>query len=380
MNENFPNREPVIVRDLELHIIRRLPANAEVKVRAGERISADHVIARTDPRNLAVRISLADQLGVLPQDTQKHLLRPVGSTFKAGEAIAKNRKGLRNTVVASPMNGTLMSIDPETGVGMLAPGSGGDIRALVAGDVEYVDGRQTVAIRSVGSRIFGVAGLGPSIEGVLTVPVAGPGDELQAAQVSAEMSGKIVVAGQTASAATLRRLIEVGATGVIVGGLVEREISACLGIPAEDRLAPWRIGPTDIGMGDRMMSTLAIVGTEGFGATPICADVFSALRSLDGRSIALLTATRINGFLSRPQIIAVNPDMLDNEASPGHVSFGENTRVRVTDQTGLGLAGVVAERPQRVRRTDSLMIDIVSITTTDGKTRSVAANNVEVLA
>jgi len=181
MNENFPNREPVIVRDLELHIIRRLPANAEVKVRAGERISADHVIARTDPRNLAVRISLADQLGVLPQDTQKHLLRPVGSTFKAGEAIAKNRKGLRNTVVASPMNGTLMSIDPETGVGMLAPGSGGDIRALVAGDVEYVDGRQTVAIRSVGSRIFGVAGLGPSIEGVLTVPVAGPGDELQAA-------------------------------------------------------------------------------------------------------------------------------------------------------------------------------------------------------
>ena len=158
MNENFPNREAVIVRDRELHVVRRLPANADVKVRAGERISGDHVIAKTDPRNLAVRIAIADQLGVAPTEVGKHLIRQVGSSFAAGEAIAKTRKGLRNTVVASPMTGTLLSIDSDTGVGMLAPGSGGDVRALVSGDVEYVDGKQSVAIRTVGSRLFGIAG------------------------------------------------------------------------------------------------------------------------------------------------------------------------------------------------------------------------------
>lgn len=379
MNENFPNREPIIVKDAELHVIRRLPVNAEVRVRAGERISADHVIARTDPKNLAVRISIADQLGVLPQDVQKYLLRQVGSTFKSGEAIAKTRKGLRNTVVASPMNGTLISIDAETGVGMLAPGSGGDIRALVSGDVEYVEGKHTVAIRSVGTRIFGTVAIGPSVEGELVVPVSGPGDTLQPNQVTSEMSSKIVVAGNSITADTMRRLIEVGAAGVICGGLVEREVSACLGIPAEDRLSPWRIGPSDIGVGDKLMSNLAVVATEGFGATPICPEIFSELRSLNGQRIAAITATRVHGYLARPQLIAVDPQALDEDRKPGHISFSDKTRVRMTDQTGLGLIGAVVEKPQRVRRSDSMMIDILAVTTNDGKTRTVAANNIEVL-
>lgn len=379
MNENFPNREPIIVKDAELHVIRRLPVNAEVRVRAGERISADHVIARTDPKNLAVRISIADQLGVLPQDVQKYLLRQVGSTFKSGEAIAKTRKGLRNTVVASPMNGTLISIDAETGVGMLAPGSGGDIRALVSGDVEYVEGKHTVAIRSVGTRIFGTVAIGPSVEGELVVPVSGPGDTLQPNQVTSEMSSKIVVAGNSITADTMRRLIEVGAAGVICGGLVEREVSACLGIPAEDRLSPWRIGPSDIGVGDKLMSNLAVVATEGFGATPICPEIFSELRSLNGQRIAAITATRVHGYLARPQLIAVDPQALDEDRKPGHISISDKTRVRMTDQTGLGLIGAVVEKPQRVRRSDSMMIDILAVTTNDGKTRTVAANNIEVL-
>ena len=208
MNQNFPNREPVIVHDQELHVVRRLPSSADVKVRAGERISGDHVIAKTDPRHLAVRISIADQLGVSPNDVSKHMLRPVGSTFGAGEAMAKMRKGLRNTVVASPMTGLLLSIDSDTGVGLLAPGTGGDIRSLVAGDVEYVDGRQSIAIRTVGSRLFGIVGVGPSTEGVLAMAVGGPGEEAQPDRISHDISGKIVVAGASVSASALRRLME----------------------------------------------------------------------------------------------------------------------------------------------------------------------------
>ena len=55
MNQNFPNREPVIIHDQELHVVRRLPSNAEVKdPHLGARINGDHVIARADPRHLAV--------------------------------------------------------------------------------------------------------------------------------------------------------------------------------------------------------------------------------------------------------------------------------------------------------------------------------------
>lgn len=380
MNENFPNREAVIVRDRELHVVRRLPSNADVKVRAGERISGDHVIAKTDPKNLAVRIAIADQLGVAPADVPKHMIKQVGSTFAAGEAMAKTRKGLRNSVVASPQAGTLLSIDPDTGVGILAPGSGGDVRALVSGDVEYVEGRQSIAIRTVGSRLFGIVGIGPSVSGQLRIAVTSPGEELSTKSISSDMSGQIVVGGTHASASAMRRLMEVGAAGLVVGGMVEREIAACLGIPAEDRLAPWRVGPSDVGIGDGLMSNLSIMATEGFGALPINGDVFAFLKHLEGQKVSLLTTTRVNGHLSRPQLLAVNEEMLDEDAPGDPMTLTEMSKVRITDQESLGLSGVVAERPKRLRKGDGILVEIMSVTTTDGKTRTVATNNTEVLA
>ena len=380
MNENFPNREAVIVKDQELHVVRRLPANAEVRVRPGERISSDHVIARTDPKNLAVRISIADQLGIAPAEVPKHMLRQVGSAFAAGEAMAKTRKGLRNTIVAAPMSGTLLAIDSDTGVGLLAPGSGGDIRALVAGDVEYIEANQSVAIRTVGSRLLGIVGIGPSVEGPLRVAVNSPGEELIASSISPDMSGQIVVGGSFAGAAALRRLIEVGAVGLIVGGMVEREVSACLGIPAEDRLSAWRVGPNDIGIGDNLMSNLALVATEGFGVLPMSGDAFAFLKHHAGRQISLITATRVTGFLARPQIVAINVDSLDEDAPAEGMSITDKTRVRLVDQAGLGMIGTIAELPKRSRRADGVMIDVMSIALSDGKTRTVAKNNVEILA
>lgn len=380
MNENFPNREAVIVKDQELHVVRRLPANAEVRVRAGERISSDHVIARTDPKNLAVRISIADQLGIAPADVPKHLLRQVGSSFAAGEAMAKTRKGLRNTIVAAPMSGTLLAIDSDTGVALLAPGSGGDIRALVAGDVEYVDGNQSVAIRTVGARLLGIVGIGPSVEGTLRIAVTSPGEELSASSIKPDMSGQIVVGGSFAGAAAMRRLMEVGAVGLIVGGLVEREVSACLGIPAEDRLAAWRVGPTDVGIGDHLMANLALVATEGFGALPMSADAFAFLKQWDAKQVSLLTATRMTGFLARPQVIAVNVDALDEDAPAQQISISDKTRVRLVDQAGLGMVGTIAELPKRTRRSDGVMVDVMTISFSDGKNRTVAKNNVEIFA
>ena len=101
---------------------------------------------------------------------------------------------------------------------------------------------------------------------------------------------------------------------MIVGGIIEREVSACFGIPAEDRLAAWRIGPSDTGIGDNMMTTIAIVATEGFGAIPISGDAFAYFKRFDNQLVTLLTTTRVNGFLSRPQVIHVNVDALDDDA------------------------------------------------------------------
>ena len=380
MNLNFPNRDALMTRDSELHITRRLPGGAEVKVRAGERITADHVIAKTDARSLAIRISIADQLGVGPADAAKHLLRPVGSSFAAGEAMAKTRKGLKNVVVACPVAGTLLSLDAENGIGLLAPGGGGEVRALVGGDVAYVDGKQTISLRTVGSRLYGIVGIGQAARGVLKVAVAGPGEELVVSAITPDMRGQIVVGGAFAGAQTLRKLMDVGAVGVITGGFVDREIAACLGVPADDRLAPWRLGPRDVGIADSMMANIGLMATEGFGRLPISAEAFAFLKALEGREVVLLTSTRVTGHLARPQLIAVNEDALDEEAPRAVAKLEVGTRVRIVEPTQLGAAGSVSTMPSRIRRGDGQMVDVVGVTGSDGRDREVALANIEIVA
>lgn len=380
MNVNFPNREPVIVRDRELRVVRRLPGTGDVKIRAGERVTAAHVLAKTDPKSSAVKISIADQLGVAPQEVAKFLMKPVGSTFGVGEAMARNRKGLRNVVVASPVAGTLISVDGDTGMAHIAPGGGGEIRAMVAGDVEFVDGKHSVSIRTVGTRLFGVAGIGQPVIGQIRVIAASGSDELPANRINGELSGKIVVGGAWASAAAIKKLAEVGAVGLIVGGFVDREIVASLGIPAEDRLAPWRMKPGDQSLGDEIPTRVALMATEGFGALPMHPDAFALLQQCDGAHAVMFTSTRVVGYLSRPQLIIVNEDMLEEDATSGSAVLAPGTRARLVDQSSIGHPVVIASGSKRSRRGDGNMIDVVDVTLSNGQSKTVPVVNVEIVA
>jgi hypothetical protein len=376
MNVNFPNRAPVVVRDHELHVVRRLPGTGDVKIRAGDRIDANHVLARTDPKGAAVQISVADQLGVPPQDVAKYLMKPVGSSFSSGEALARNRKGLRNVVVASPVSGTLVAVD-DSGMAHISPGSGGDVLSLIAGDVEFVDGKHSVSIRTVGSRLYGIVGLGPNACGKIRFAVAGPSEELQATKVSKDFAGAIVVGGGWASAAAIRKLIEVKAAGLITGGFSDRDVLSSAGVAAEDRLAPWRLGPGDKSIGEEFNPGIAIMSTEGFGQLPIHIEAWALLKELDGQSAVLFTATRVTGYLARPSLIVVNEDMLDEDAPSDGASLSKGTKARLVDQNSLGHGVTMAGGPRRVRRGDGNMVEVVDVETINGQSRTVPLANVE---
>ena len=380
MNVSFPNRDAIISRSSELHVIRRLAANSELKVRAGERIMADHVIAKSDAANRAIRVAVSDQLGIAPGDVTKHLLRPVGSSLAAGEALAKMRRGLRNVVVATPAAGTLVAVDTMTGVALLAPGSASEIRALVAGDIEYVDANGTVSIRTVGTRLYGIVGIGMPVRGSISVAVGDPGQELQASSISKEMRGQIIVGGAFAGAAAMRKLMEVGAAGLITGGIVDRELVACFGMPAEDRLAPWRLGPSDVGIGDGMLAALSLMATEGFGRIPMHPQIFELLRESAGREAALIPTTRTGTNVARPQLIVIDEAALDEDAPPAAASLAEGSSVRLVEAGRLGAYGTVKSLPKRRRRSDGQMIDVVDVECSDGRRREAAYHNIELIA
>ncbi len=380
MNMHYPHREPLVVRNHELRVIRRLLGESEVRVRAGERLAADHVIARTDPASVAIKIPIADQLGIGPAEVSKSLMRPVGSSFAAGEALARVRKGLRNLVVSAPVAGVLISLDEATGTGFLAPTSGGEISALVPGDVEFVDGRQAVSIRTVGSRLLGIVGIGAPVRGPIRVLATRPDEELLATRLSGDVQGAIVVGGAWAGAAAIKRLCEIGAKALIVGGIVERELGGVFSAAIEDRLAPWRMLPGRHAMADDLVPNLALMATEGFGHLAMHPHAFALLQESDGKEAVLFPATRIVGQMLRPELVIPDVAALDNDGESTLAVFAEGAWVRCVDHARLGKTGVVVGPPRRAHRPSGLSVDVIDIEFESGARQTVPLANLEIVA
>lgn len=381
MNLGYPHRESLVVRNHELRSIRHLTGNPDVRVRAGERVTPDHVIARLDASASMVRLPVAEQLGVSPNDVAKYLMRPLGSSFSAGEALARTRKGLRNVIVAAPVAGTLSSIDPVTGAVSLTPGSGGEVRALIDGDVEFVDGRHAISIRTVGARLLGVVGVGDPVKGPIRLVAKSPSDQIDASTIGADLAGAIVVIGSWASAPVFKKLIEVKAGALVCGGIVDREIATGLGVQADDRLAPWRLAGGDRILGESLTSSLTVMATEGFGSLPMHPEAFALLKECDGRIGALFPATRVTGNLMRPELIMTDPvDALDDDGISSHAAFVEGAVVRLTSQTDLGKRGTLTGTPVRSRTGDGFVFDVVEVELTGGTRRSVPIANLEIVS
>lgn len=361
MTLSFPHRDAVVVHDHELHIVRRFATDGEIKVRAGERVSPDRVLGKSDPMAAAVRLDLARQLNIAPKDVAKHLRKPVGASFEAGEAVARVRRGFRRVAVPAPLTGIFGDFDAETGVVSIVPNGAGDVPAMVPGDIEYVDGRQAVVIRTVGHRLSGIVGVGGPARGPLRLAVATPDEVLAPHKVTAELNGAIVIAGAAPPAATLSKLAEVGAVAVIAGGVRERDLAQFLGWTDVDRMAPWRAPLTKPVLAADCGSPLAIVATEGFGPLPINPAAWQLLTESIGKTAVVLATTRLTHPLTRPEVIVPDEGGLDDEAQTSVAFLAAGATVRLVDHAHLGRVGRVASESRRDRIADGRMVEVVDV-------------------
>jgi hypothetical protein len=262
----------------------------------------------------------------------------------------------------------------------MMPTDAGEMTALVPGDVEFVDGRRAVTIRTVGSRVLGIVGLGNPARGALKVAVDGPDQELTANRVTADMAGAIVVGGTFAGAAALTKLAEMRAVAVITGGLVESEIAAFLGGPAEDRLAAWRPVPGSHTIGEGVLPRVSLMATEGFGPLPMNQPAFNLFKELAGRTAVLLTATHVATPLIRPELIIPDEAGLDGDALMSQATYAAGVPIRLVSPAELGQVGTIAGEPRRYRLADGQAIDVIDVELTRGGRRTVPVANTEILA
>lgn len=170
MYHYYPTRQPILVRDSELRVERRLRAQGEVNVRPADRVEPSTVVAVGAAVGRPVVLNVARELGIEPNKVAERLSKRAGDAVEVSEAIARRRRGLRMHTAKSPIAGTLAGFNPRSGTATITPAAQRrDLAAYVVGVVEEVEHAWGVTIRTFGSRFDGVFGVGGEAFGVLNV-------------------------------------------------------------------------------------------------------------------------------------------------------------------------------------------------------------------
>lgn len=375
--------EPIIVDDAVFHIERRLVSDGEVLVRTGDRVEpgteiATAMVATGRPMMLHV----ARELGVDPDAVSRYLTKPIGASFEEGEALARARRGLRSVTCSVPVAATLNSLDQATGVATLVPQSEPQhLHAAVYGEVESVIERRGVVLRSTGSRAQGFLGLGRDAYGPLKIGVDRPDRELTADMVDEEFSGAIVLGGMTLGTSTLRRLVEVGARGVVVGSIADSEIRRFLtthdGEPSS--MMVWRRGSREFEAPQSSSArSFTVFVTEGFGRRRIAQPLFQFLTDQEDQIASLLIPDDGDVLTARPSLY-VTSSRTGGDDSIQRVNVRNGSIARLTDPQNLGVVVTCRSGVLEDPRRPGIARDVVDVEYSNGTRRLVPAVNLEVL-
>jgi len=308
----------------------RLPVGAAAMVEVGHRVEPAEVLATTRTPRGGMSIPVALPLRRSAADAEQFLAVRPGRTLDAGATLASDERGREVRVVEACL---FLAYDRDDGSALVAPLGGSEpIVGHVRGEVVSV-GAQAIEIRVAGALVAGIGGSGPAVHGELRVAVDEPGAELRAGAIDVGSTGHIVIGGSRASAETLTRARAMGVAGIVLGGVLDKELRDFEAAQARRReLAGVR--------GD-----LGVLLLEGFGKVGFDPGLFGWFRAHEGRLASLF------GDLARLYVydadappprraLSVAGDRVIAHRRP-HAGQG-GTLVRVLDRLQASSSGVVA--------------------------------------
>ncbi|MBN2336014.1 hypothetical protein JXL21_10690 [Candidatus Bathyarchaeota archaeon] len=274
---------------------RRIPARGEVLVKSGDRVEPDTVVVRGVVDNPDIReLRVFASLGVSPDMAKHFMVKEKGDDVARDEVIAIYRSffGRSTKVARSPIDGRIETFSGGTGRAIIRghPISL-EARAHVPGVVaEVIDGEGAV-VETRAAVLQGAFGLGGEAEGALILAVDSRDAPLTSNEVKPEHKGKVIVGGSVATLDALRAAAKNGVSGVVVGGVDQRDLTEFLGY----ELGLGVTGGEEIGF--------TLILTEGFGVNPMDDARFSLLRRHEGRVACIDGTTQIRSRILRPEVL-----------------------------------------------------------------------------
>ena len=353
---------------------RRLPLKGEVLVGAGQAVTPETVVARASLPGLMQSAKVSAQLGIDPDEMPATLLVREGDVVEKGQVLAVTKAffGMFKSEAKSPIAGTVETISGVSGnVGIRQAPLPVDLTAYLSGTVAEVMLGEGVIVETQGALIQGIFGIGGERVGEIQVVSASPESDLTEADVTPALAGKIIVGGANVSGAALRKASDVGVKGIVVGGIIDKDLIAFLG---------YDIGVAITGHEN---INLTLVITEGFGTIAMARRTFDLLKSLEGRSASINGATQIRAGVIRPEVIvplASRPDSAPAQTAGDEGSLAIGTPIRLIREPYFGLLAHVAALPPQLTVVGSgASVRVLEATLADGSIIIVPRANVEII-
>ena len=352
---------------------RRLPLTGTVLVEVGAKVRAEQVVARTELPGKVTMMNFANLLGVMADEIDPLLVVKPGGAIKKGQLLGEKKSFLRifGSTVESPIDGTFESVSKVTGQAVLRePPSPVEVKAYIDGTVVEVIPNEGVVVESEAALVQGIFGLAGEAHAELVLVGKSADAVLEPAHLDKSHAGKIVIGGGLTTLAAMRRAIELGIAGVVVGGFSYQDVKELLG---------YDVGVAVTGT-EELGTTLVL--TEGFGGISMAAATYELLARHAGRKASISGATQIRAGVIRPEVII--PDPIEAPASAdanGHaVGLEIGAPVRVIRAPHFGAIGAVSALPVELQKMPSeTMVRVVEVDIKGQGTVTIPRANVEVI-
>jgi len=350
---------------------RRLPLAGQVKVLVGDLVAAEQVVAETALPGNVTTINVAHDLNVNAEEVPRLMLKAQGDPVQAREPIAEHKAlwGIFHAVSRSPIEGTVENISPVTGQVLIrGPAVPVELTAYIDGTVVEVLNDEGVVVECQGALIQGIIGIGGEAHGEIMIAVEHPAQPLTADLIAEDCHGKLIVGGEQATLDALQQAREVGAVGVVVGGIDAAVLDELLG----ETLGVAITGDEDVG--------ITLIITEGFGKLPMAQRTFDLFRSHAGEHASLNGATQIRAGVIRPEVIIPHPATTEAPPEPAIMELRVGSTVRLIRDPYFGLLGTITALPEELQKieTESL-VRVAHVRTDEGKELTVPRANIELI-
>ena len=353
---------------------RRLPIKGEVLVKVGDIVGPDDIVARAMLPGPQQAIKLAEELGVEAGEVKGFFKLNIGDSVEAGQLVAETKGmfgGWFRKEVHSKHTGTIESISEITGhVLVREPSIPVEIPAYIRGTVAEAIPSEGAVIETRCAMVQGIFGVGGERNGPVRLAVATADDLLEAKHVLDDDKGKVLVGGSGVTLEAVRRAVQVGAVGIVVGAVRDVDLTEFLG---------YDIGVAITGQED---ISLTLVATEGFGKLRMAQRTFDLLKSLEGRQASVNGATQIRAGVIRPEIIVPFTQSADaGQAQEPILALAPGTPIRVIREPYFGRLGKVTGLPSQPQTVDSgARVRVLQAKLDDGQEVTVPRANVEIIA